>query len=81
MKTLQRCELRFLYFGADGFAHFTADCGPCWTLEWAPTPSGPWYEDRQGVAGQDIPVEPSQGQRYYRVISRECKLDEQSELQ
>ena len=77
MSAPTNCSLRFLYFGADGYAHCVADCGECYTVEWSPTPDGPWYFDRNGLAGQDIPIEPSPGgTRYYRVIPRECEKHE-----
>lgn len=69
----QPCNLRQLYFDANGIIHLVADCGPCYSLEWAPSPAGPWYWERDGVAGQDIPVQPGDFPRYYRVVPRECE--------
>lgn len=70
--TQQSCNLRFMYFGSDGYAHCVAECGQYYTVQWSPNPDGPWYFDRNGEVGQDIPIEPMPGvQRYYRVIPRE----------
>lgn len=69
---MRTCTLVFDYFGSDGFAHCHADCGMCYTVLFAYSPSGPWFKDRDGMVGDDIPIAPGGGTKYYRVIPREC---------
>ena len=73
---MNACKLVIDYFGSDGYVHCHADCGPCYTVQFAYYPNGPWYFDRNGVAGQDIPIEPNPtpggSNKYYRAIPRDC---------
>jgi len=85
---MNTCTLVFDYFGSDGRAHCHANCGECYTVEFAYLAGGPWYFYANGVVGQDIPIEPmsnrvydvegaaieelTSGTRYFRVVPREC---------
>lgn len=68
------CSLRFLYLDGNGLVHCTADCGPCFTVEYADNIGGPWFFERDGTAGDDIVIEPL---TFYRAKSRDCDPGEE----
>ena len=49
---------------------------PCWTLQLAYSPGGPWFDEGNGVAGQPIQVRPRDegGAQYFRVVERPCPV-------
>lgn len=77
------CTLVFDYVDGSGRIHCHASCGLCYTLQFAYSLAGPWYDERPGQAGDDIIIEANDQTRsakFYRVVPRVCGRTEQSAL-
>ena len=67
--------IRFTIVGwVNGQAQFFVEGTPCFTIQFAYSLTGPWYDAADGIEGQPVVVTPpAEGSpRYYRAVWRQC---------